>query len=192
MNVRAIRKALPWAAGWLALLSLVAGFPADAVPAQIPLYDLPQEMQLCGEPVPLNRQDVREMLDQQFVLSVYNTDQVILWIKRANRYFPHLESRLRERNLPDDLKYVVVVESSFRTYAYSSAKAVGPWQFIEGTGKRYGLKVNKQIDERLNFEKSTEAALNYLTDLYRMFNSWTLAMAAYNCGEEKVSSCMSV
>ena len=126
MNVRAIRKALPWAAGWLALLSLVAGFPADAVPAQIPLYDLPQEMQLCGEPVPLNRQDVREMLDQQFVLSVYNTDQVILWIKRANRYFPHLESRLRERNLPDDLKYVVVVESSFRTYAYSSAKAVGP------------------------------------------------------------------
>ncbi|HOD35549.1 MAG TPA: lytic transglycosylase domain-containing protein [Syntrophales bacterium] len=172
-----------------ALMVLIPGTPGATL---VPLYELPSELQLCGEPVPLNRQDVWEMLDQSFVLSVYNTDQVILWLKRAHRYFPHLEKRLQERKMPDDIKYVAVVESSFRTYAVSSAKAVGPWQFMERTAKRYGLKVNKQIDERLNFEKSTEAALDYLTDLYRMFGNWTLAAASYNCGEERVSSSISV
>ncbi len=167
------------------LTVLVPGLPGAAF---VPLYDLPSELQLCGEPVPLNRPDVWEMLDQSFVLAVYNTDQVILWLKRSSRYFPYLEKRLAERRMPDDIKYVVVVESAFRTYAVSSAKAVGPWQFMEKTAKRYGLKVNKQIDERLHFEKSTEAALDYLTDLYRMFGNWTLAMAAYNCGEERVSN----
>jgi membrane-bound lytic murein transglycosylase D len=168
------------------VLILIVIIPLTLWGTNVPLYDLPAELQLCGEPVPLNRQDVWEMLDQSFVLSVYNTDQVILWLKRSNRYFPHLEKRLKERGMPDDIKYVAVVESAFRTYAVSSAKAVGPWQFMEKTAKRYGLKVDKQIDERLNFEKSTEAALDYFTDLYRMFGNWTLAMASYNCGEEKV------
>jgi hypothetical protein len=167
---------------------LVVLTPGDLRATNVPLYDIPPELQLCGEPVPLNRQDVWEMLDQSFVLAVYNTDQVILWLKRSSRYFPYLEKRLADRRMPDDLKYVVVVESAFRTYAVSSAKAVGPWQFMEKTAKRYGLKVNKQIDERLNFEKSTEAALDYLTDLYKMFGNWTLAMASYNCGEERVSN----
>ena len=170
------------------ILILIVIMPGTLWGTHVPLYDLPAELQLCGEPVPLNRQDVWEMLDQSFVLSVYNTDQVILWLKRANRYFPYLEKRLQERRMPDDIKYVAVVESSFRTYAVSSAKAVGPWQFMEKTAKRYGLKVNKQIDERLNFEKSTEAALDYLMDLYKMFGSWTLAAASYNCGEERVSN----
>jgi membrane-bound lytic murein transglycosylase D len=170
------------------ILMLMVSMPGTLWGTYVPLYDLPSELQLCGEPVPLNRQDVWEMLDQSFVLSVYNTDQVILWLKRSSRYFPYLERRLKERRMPDDIKYVVVVESSFRTYAVSSAKAVGPWQFMEKTAKRYGLKVNKQIDERLNFEKSTEAALDYLTDLYKMFGNWTLAMASYNCGEERVSN----
>ncbi len=175
----------------VALLLMAIGLvliPGDLRAINVPLYDIPAELQLCGEPVPLNRQDVWEMLDQSFVVAVYNTDQVILWLKRSSRYFPYLEKRLAERRMPDDVKYVVVVESSFRTYAVSSAKAVGPWQFMEKTAKRYGLKVNKQIDERLNFEKATEAALDYLTDLYRMFGNWTLAMASYNCGEERMSN----
>ncbi len=170
------------------VLILTVIMPLTLWGTNVPLYDLPAELQLCGEPVPLNRRDVWEMLDQSFVLSVYNTDQVILWLKRSSRYFPYLEKRLKERRMPDDIKYVAVVESSFRTYAVSSAKAVGPWQFMEKTAKRYGLKVNKQIDERLNFEKSTEAALDYLTDLYKMFGNWTLAVASYNCGEERVSN----
>ena len=153
----------------------------------IPVHDFPSAILLCGEKVPLERQDVWEMMDQAFVLSVYNQEQVILWIKRANRYFPHIEKRLRERNLPDDLKYVAVVESSLRTYAVSSAKATGPWQFMEKTAKRYGLRVDSAIDERLNFEKATESALNYLADLHRQFGNWGLAMAAYNCGEDRVA-----
>lgn len=127
------------------------------------------------------------MMDQFFVSSVYNQPQVILWIKRAHRYFPYVEKRLRERKLPDDLKYIAVVESALKTYVTSSAKAVGPWQFIDGTGKRYGLRSDRWIDERYNFERATEAALNYLTDLYKEFKSWPLAIAAYNCGENRMA-----
>lgn len=127
------------------------------------------------------------MMDQAFVLSVYNQEQVILWLKRANRYFPYIERRLRERKMPEDIKYVAVVESSLRTYAVSAAKATGPWQFMEKTARRYGLRVDSAIDERLNFEKATEAALNYLDDLHRQFGNWGLALAAYNCGEDRVA-----
>ncbi|MCX5828338.1 MAG: lytic transglycosylase domain-containing protein [Deltaproteobacteria bacterium] len=154
---------------------------------QIPVHQWPDRLTLCGERVPLERQDVWEMMDQAFVSSVYNQPRVILWIKRAHRYFPYLEKRLRERKLPDDLKYVVVVESALKTYATSSAKAVGPWQFIDGTGKRYGLRSDRWIDERYNFERATEAALNYLTDLNKEFKSWGLAIAAYNCGENRMA-----
>ena len=156
----------------------------------VPIHEFPSPLSLCGEKVPLERQDVWEMMDQAFVLSVYNQEQVILWLKRANRYFPHIEKRLRERKMPDDLKYVAVVESSLRTYAVSSAKASGPWQFMEKTAKRFGLRVDSSVDERLNFERSTEAALNYLEELYRLFGSWGLAMAAYNCGEDRVAKSM--
>jgi membrane-bound lytic murein transglycosylase D len=163
-------------------------FPAAVRGAMpIPVHDFPPSLQLCGEKVPLERLDVWEMMDQSFVLSVYNQEQVILWIKRANRYFPYIEKRLRERKMPDDIKYVAVVESSLRTYAVSSAKATGPWQFMEKTAKRYGLRVDSTIDERLNFERATEAALNYLDELHRLFGNWGLAIAAYNCGEDRVA-----
>jgi hypothetical protein len=154
---------------------------------QTPVYQWPDRLTLCGERVPIERQDVWEMMDQAFVSSVYNQPRVILWIKRAHRYFPYLEKRLRERKLPDDLKYVVVVESAFKTYAASSAKAIGPWQFIEATGKKYGLRSDRWIDERYNFERATEAALSYLADLHSEFKSWPLAIAAYNCGENRMA-----
>lgn len=170
---------------------LLPGQHLAATPARagmpVPVHEFPSPLLLCGERVPLERQDVWEMMDQAFVLSVYNQEQVILWIKRANRYFPHIERRLRERKMPDDLKYVAVVESSLRTYAVSSARATGPWQFMEKTAKRYGLRVDGAIDERLNFEKATESALDYLADLHRQFGSWGLALAAYNCGEDRVA-----
>ncbi|MCK9195642.1 MAG: lytic transglycosylase domain-containing protein [Syntrophales bacterium] len=171
----------------LLCLIVLAWTPPVAHGQQIPVHQWPDRLTLCGERVPLERQDVWEMMDQAFVSSVYNQPRVILWIKRAHRYFPYLERRLRERNLPDDLKYVVVVESALKTYATSSAKAVGPWQFIDGTGKRYGLRGDRWIDERYNFERATEAALNYLTDLNKEFKSWSLAIAAYNCGENRMA-----
>ncbi len=157
-------------------------------PGNVPIFRLPAEIELCGEPVPLARQDVFEMLDREFVVSVYDPAQVVMWLKRAHRYFPFIEQRLRQRNMPEDLKYVAVVESALKTYTFSPAGAVGPWQFIESTAERYGLKVDDWIDERLSFERATQASLSYLEDLNEMFGSWTLAIAAYNCGENRMIS----
>lgn len=154
---------------------------------RVSLFPLPKALTIFDEPVPLEKMDVRENLDQALISAVYNPTQVILWIKRAHRYFPYIEKRLKERHMPEDLKYIAVVESSFRTYAVSSASAVGPWQFIKGTALRYNLKIDKWIDERLNFEKATDAALNYLSDLYGLFRSWNVAVAAYNCGENRMT-----
>lgn len=149
----------------------------------IPLFGPPRDLSLCGERVPLERQEVWESMDQALIVAVYSPSQVILWTKRAHRYFPYIEKRLKEKNMPADLKYIVIAESALKTYALSSAKACGPWQFMSGTGKKYGLRIDKWIDERLHFEKATEAALSYLSDLYGRFNNWNLAIAAYNCGE---------
>jgi len=138
----------------------------------------------CGEPVPLNIPDVKERLEKELLVSLDNSDNVILWIKRANRYFPYIEKVLKNNSLPDDLKYIVIAESSLRPLATSHKGAVGFWQFIENTGSKYGMKINDDIDERRNFFIATDAAVKYLKDLYNIFGSWTLAAAAYNMGEE--------
>jgi hypothetical protein len=138
----------------------------------------------CNEPVPLNEVDIKERLERELLLSLDNNDDVILWIKRANRYFPYIEKVLKEKSLPDDLKYVAIAESALKPHAASNKAAVGYWQFIESTGKIYGMKISNDIDERRNLINSTEAAAHYLKNLYALFGSWTLAAAAYNMGEE--------
>jgi len=138
----------------------------------------------CGEPVPLEEAEVRERFEREFILSLDNESQIILWLKRANRYFPHIEQELKRNGLPDDLKFLTIAESALKPHASSHKGAVGYWQFIEGTGIRYGMKVNPDADERRNFYASTGAAIAYLKDLYNIFGSWTLAAAAYNMGEE--------
>ena len=138
----------------------------------------------CNEPVPLNDADIKERLEREMLLSLDNNDDVILWLKRANRYFPHIEKVLKEKSLPNDLKYVAIAESGLKPHAASNKGAVGYWQFIESTGIKYGMEISDDIDERRNLIYSTEAAANYLKDLYSLFGSWTLAAAAYNMGEE--------
>lgn len=168
--------------------------PAQASPPSrdtVPVFDIPANLTLCGERVPLERRDVWEMMDFALVSNVYGHSRVTMWIKRAQRYFPYIEKRLKEKSMPDDLKYIVIAESDLKTYYdVSPAGAVGPWQFMEGTAKRYGLRVDKWIDERRNFERATNAALNYLADLHKRYKSWLLAAAAYNCGENRVSKNM--
>ena len=154
---------------------------------RFPIYQLPAQVELCGEPVPLHRRAVYEMLDREFQLAVYDQAQVIMWLKRANRHFDNISKALEQAGMPDDIKYLAVAESALKTYAYSSAGAAGFWQFIKSTGRRYGLQKSRHKDERLDVEASTRAALSYLKDLHEMFGSWTLAMAAYNCGEKRVS-----
>jgi hypothetical protein len=142
-----------------------------------------QPLDFCGEPVPLDDPDVKERLEREMLVSLDNSDDIILWLKRAKRYFPLIERALKENGLPNDLKYITIAESSLRPLAFSHKGASGPWQFIPSTGTRYGLIIDNDIDERRNIYKSTPAAARYLRNLYSMFASWTLAAAAYNMGE---------
>ncbi len=143
-----------------------------------------EPLTFCNEPVPLKEADIRERMERELLLQLDDSAGVILWLKRANRYFPHIEKALRDNSLPDDLKYIVIAESALKPLATSYRGAVGFWQFIESTGNRYGMKTNRNIDERRNLAISTDAAIQYLKDLYGLFGSWTLAAAAYNMGEE--------
>jgi membrane-bound lytic murein transglycosylase D len=149
-------------------------------------YKLPPTISICGERIPLEDRKVWEMLDQEFLVALGNEPQVLLWMKRAQRYFPYIEKKLRELFLPDDLKYVTITESSLRPYAVSSSGAAGIWQFIPSTGERYGMRGSGGIDERFDFVKATEGALAYLKSLYEEFRSWPLALAAYNAGENRI------
>jgi hypothetical protein len=149
-------------------------------------YKLPKEVSLCEERVPLEDRNVWENLDREFLVALSNEAQVLLWMKRARRYFPSIEKRLKEMGLPDDLKYVTITESGLRPEAVSSSGAVGIWQFMPSTGEKYGMRKNRSIDERFDFFKATEGALSYLKGLNEEFKSWTLSLAAYNAGENRV------
>jgi membrane-bound lytic murein transglycosylase D len=157
--------------------SQVVGFPYFAAPAQ---------MYLCGEPVPLNEPEVKEALDREFTIEVWSRAQTTMWLKRAYRYFPEIERKLRARRLPLDLKYVVLAESDLRPLARSRVGALGPWQFMGPTAQQLQLRVDKSVDERLSFGAATDAALTHLERLHRLFHNWALALAAYNAGEGRV------
>lgn len=149
-------------------------------------YRFPRDIELLGQRLPLERRDLWERMDREFLLLVNDVPQVLLWMKRANRYFPIIEKRIEERGLPQDLKFVAIVESSLRPEAKSSAGAVGVWQFISSTGSLYSLEINEWIDERQDPVKSTDAALAYLQYLKAKFDDWLLALAAYNVGEDRL------
>lgn len=149
-------------------------------------YRPPRRMSFCGERVPLEQRAVRERLEKEFLLTAGNPGQVYLWLKRSRRFFPYIERVLEEKGLPEDLKYVAIIESDLRAEAFSHQGAGGFWQFIRSTGKRYGIRKTRYVDERLDLVASTEAATRYLKDLYRMFGTWSLALAAYNAGEKRI------
>lgn len=146
------------------------------------------QLMLCGETVPMNEPPVIERFEKEMLLSVGNRPQLILWLKRSTRYFPFIEQVLEERNLPDDLKYLAIAESALRLHAGSIKGAMGVWQLMPQTATKYGLRVDGAIDERRNLYLSTPAALAYLIDLYDQFGSWSLSLAAYNMGEERLEA----
>jgi len=119
-------------------------------------------------------------------LQTRNREKTRLWLERSGRYMPMIQRELRARNMPQDLVYLALIESGFSPRAYSRAHAVGIWQFIAETGRRYGLEISPYVDERRDPIAATRAALDYLQDLYRRFGSWYLAAAAYNTGENRV------
>lgn len=143
--------------------------------------EIPDEVYLFGEKVPLENFEVYERLDREIIVNAYWHSATILALKRANRWFPVIEPILKKNNIPDDFKYLAVAESNLEN-VISPAGATGFWQFIKSAATEYGLEVNNEVDERYDVEKSTEAACKYLNDAYRKFGSWTMAAAAYNAG----------
>jgi hypothetical protein len=147
---------------------------------------LPDSLTFADEEVPVNYFDVRESLDRELLVNTYWQSHSLLLIKRANRYFPLIEKILRENDIPEDFKYIPLIESEL-TQTVSPAGAVGFWQFLEGTARDYGLEVNNQVDERYHIEKSTEAACKFLHESYEKFGSWTLAAASFNFGRSAIN-----
>jgi hypothetical protein len=142
---------------------------------------LPDNLSFCSEPVPLNDQDVRERLDRELLINTYWQSQTLLIIKEFNKIKPIVEPILKEYGIPEDFIYLAAAESGYRNLV-SPSKAAGIWQFLEETGKSYGLEINNEVDERYHFEKSTIAACKYIQKSYQKFGNWTMAAASYNMG----------
>lgn len=142
---------------------------------------LPKKLDFAGEPVPLHLPDIRERADREFLVNTYWQSNGILLIKRAQKYFPIIEPILKENGIPDDFKYLAVIESGLQNVS-SPAGAKGFWQIMPKTGRELGLEVNSNVDERYHIEMATKAACDYLKESKEKFGSWTLAGAAYNAG----------
>jgi hypothetical protein len=175
---------------------LVIGFFAQcttvnqASPAQTNtqiIPSIPQSISFAGEAVPLDKHYALERLDREVLVNTFWHSNSILIFKRAAKYFPIIEPILQENGIPDDFKYLAVIESGL-THVVSPAGAEGFWQFMPQTAKDYGLEVNGDIDERLHLIKATQSAAAYLIDAYAEFGNWTLAAAAYNAGVQRIKS----
>jgi hypothetical protein len=149
---------------------------------------IPDEMEFAGERITFDRFDRRERLDRELNSFTYFHSTTMLLFKRANRIFPIIEPIMREHGLPDDFKYMAVIESSLDPFAVSPARAVGLWQFLEATGREHGLEINAYVDERYHLERSTAAAARYMRSLYRRFGSWKAASLAFNGGQGRISN----
>lgn len=143
--------------------------------------NIPPDLNFAGEPVPIEDFAVREKIDKEFERFSFWTSKSTYHIKRAMRWFPVIEPILKAHHIPDDFKYVAMVESGF-TNTVSPKGATGFWQFVESTGANYGLEINEFVDERFNVEKSTVAACKFFNDAYKELGSWTMVAAAYNRG----------
>lgn len=142
---------------------------------------LPTNLNFCGEPVPLDTFYVSEQLDREILVNTYWHSNTLLMLKRAHRWLPVIEPILKANNIPDDLKYLALIESNLQNIT-SPAGAKGFWQLMKKTGQSYGLEVNSEVDERYHVRKSTQVACQYLNDAYKRFGNWTLAAASYNMG----------
>jgi hypothetical protein len=163
-------------------------FKGAHLPSLISSLKLSAPLSFCDERVPIEIREVRERLEKELLLTLWDRPQVILWLKRSTRYLPYIEKMLKESNIPEDLKYIPIAESALRPHIGSIKGAIGFWQFMIQTGQRYGLIINEHIDERRNLFASTQAAIRYLKDINKTMGSWTLAAAAFNMGEQGIEA----
>ncbi len=154
----------------------------DVFPPAIPL-----QVVFAGDTIDLTLQDRRERMDKEMLSFTYSHINTMLIIKRANRLFPIVEPILEECGVPDDFKYLMIIESNGDPEAFSPSKAGGLWQFLEKTGREYGLEVTEEVDERYHTEKATRAACKYLKGSYELYGNWLTVAASYNTGRANVT-----
>lgn len=147
---------------------------------------MPDKLDFAGEPVPLSDFDIVQRADREFLVNTYWQSSTLLLHKRAHQWFPVIEPILKANGIPDDFKYLALIESGL-TQVVSPAGATGFWQLMEATAEGYGLEVNKEVDERYHIEKATEAACKYIKEAYDLYGNWTLAAASYNMGMNGLS-----
>jgi len=147
---------------------------------------VPSDLAFAGEAVPLSNPDILERMDRELLVNTYWQSNGLLMFKRARKYFPVIEPILNKYGVPEDFKYLAVIESGL-TNAVSPAGAKGVWQIMKATGKENGLEINDNVDERYHLEKATEVACKYILKSKEIFGTWTLAAAAYNAGNSGVS-----
>jgi len=182
-------------AGIICTIAFTAGNNVDKTESEKPnvlsmtaSVEIPQSMTFAGEKIDFDRYDYHERMDRELNSFTYFHSTTLLLIKRANRIFPIIEPILKKEGIPDDIKYIAVIESSLDHRAMSPAKAVGLWQFMATTAPQYGLEISNEVDERYHIEKSTVAACRYLKDAYRRYGSWSAASLSYNGGQGRITT----
>ncbi|AMC09829.1 murein transglycosylase [Lutibacter profundi] len=148
---------------------------------QIRALKVPLNLEFAGEHVPIEKADIKERIDRELLVNTYWQSNGLLLFKRTHKYFPIIEPILAKNGIPNDFKYLAVIESGLQNVT-SPAGAKGFWQIMKGTGRENGLEINENIDERYHLEKATQAACDYLKKAKERFGSWTMAAAAYNAG----------
>ncbi|MBZ0247277.1 MAG: lytic transglycosylase domain-containing protein [Cyclobacteriaceae bacterium] len=157
------------------------GLPQEDEPLLAISYELPKELSFAGEQVPLDRSDLREQIDKELQINIYFHSNTIFLMKRANEWLPQFEPILKRNGIPDDFKYLPLIESGLLN-VISPANAVGFWQIVRSAGKENGLEITREVDQRYDPIKAAEAACSYFNKAYEKFGNWTLVAASYNRG----------
>jgi len=153
---------------------------------KIKALKIPLNLTFAEEPVPIEKEDIKERVDRELLVNTYWQSNGLLLFKRTNKYFPIIEPILEKNGIPDDFKYLAVIESGLQNVT-SPAGAKGFWQIMKPTAKENGLEVNTNVDERYHLEKATQVACDYLNAAKERFGSWTMAAAAYNAGNAGIA-----
>ena len=177
------------------LISLTACFSVQSQNTEQPRQDggmtvspdVPEKVTFCGEQIDLTRYNMYEAMDRELSSLTYFHSTTMLMIKRANRFFPIIVPILKANGVPEDFKYLAVVESHLDPRVASPARAAGMWQFLESAGREYGRTITPSVDERYNVARATEAACRYLKDAYAKYGDWASAAASYNAGMGRIS-----
>ncbi len=177
------RKSLPLLFAAILLSTALLAQEKELGPMHPKTPKVPSEITFAGETIRFDRYDMYERMDKELIAFTFMHTNSTLMLRRSRRYFSIVEPILKENGIPDDLKYLMAIESNLDPKALSRAGAAGLWQFMKATAQQYGLEVNGEIDERYHPEKETRAACKFLKEAYKKFGNWMTVAAGYNAGQ---------